>query len=661
MALPFFSAKKPTAPPMRRWWLSFYPRLSAKSKRSLLLLSLAAGLLVNSQWQIMNRGRSAQGSSADSPYTIPAVQNALYQLNLPPRDPIGDQFQVNTYLTGHQQRPAVALDSNGDFVVVWHSDGSSGSDTSSLSIQAQRYDSAGTAQGFQFQVNSDTGSGQARPAVAVDSDGDFVVVWDSNDINGSDTEISIQGQRYNSAGMAQGSQFQINSYTTGDRVRPAVALDSDGDFVVVWESNGSSGGDTSLYSIQGQRYNSAGTAQGSQFQVNGYTTNQQRYPSVSMDSNGDFVVVWQSNGSSGSDNNFSSIQAQRYNSVGITQGSQFQVNSYTTNSQQFPAVALDNDGDFIVVWDSGGSSGGDSSLYSIQGQRYNSAGTAQGSQFQINTYTTGSQFYSAVSLDSDGDFVVVWQSNGSSNGDTDSYSIQGQSYNSAGIAQGLQFQINSYTTLQQANPAVALDNDGDFVVVWDSNGSSGGDTSSLSIQGQRFTAVEPTLTPTPTSTPIATPTNTPGPTPTPSPTPSPGPSPTATSTTASSAYLPIIVGDEFAYFQGPCEDEPNDTAAEANGPLRSDQNYCADPDDERDYFSVYLFNPGTVEADLTNNTGQGVQLQLFYQTTANRVDFDSGPGALHVEHTGAAGFYYVLVFTASGHNSTDYSLIVNYP
>jgi hypothetical protein len=32
---------------------------------------------------------------------------------------VGSEFQVNTYATGWQHEPAVAVDADGDFVVVW--------------------------------------------------------------------------------------------------------------------------------------------------------------------------------------------------------------------------------------------------------------------------------------------------------------------------------------------------------------------------------------------------------------------------------------------------------------------------------------------------------------------------------------------------------------
>ena len=89
------------------------------------------------------------------------------------------------------------------------------------------------------------------------------MVWDSAGSSGTDTSgNSIQGQRYASDGSAQGAQFQVNTYTTGNQRAPSVAADADGDFVVVWDSDGSSGTDTSGFSIQGQRYASDGSAQG---------------------------------------------------------------------------------------------------------------------------------------------------------------------------------------------------------------------------------------------------------------------------------------------------------------------------------------------------------------------------------------------------------------
>ena len=338
----------------------------------------------------------------------------------------------------------------------------------------------------QFQVNTYTTSYQAFPAIAMDGDGDFVLAWGSIGSSGTDTDgYSIQAQRYNDAGVPQSGQFQVNTYTLNDQTWPAIAMDANGDFMVAWHSDGSSGPDTDSYSIQAQRYKSFGAALGGQFQVNNETMGSQFFPQVAMDTNGDFVVAWRSVGSSGSDAD-GSIQVQRYDSSGSALGGQFQVNTYTTSWQASPSLAMNEGGGFVVVWISDGSSGSDTDGSSIQAQRYDSSGAALRGQFQVNTYTTGGQSYSAVAKDANGDFAVTWTSNGSSETDTDKLSIQAQRYNSIGVAQGKQYQVNTFTTGRQTAPEIAMDADGDFAVAWSSYGSSGTDTDTFSIQARRY-------------------------------------------------------------------------------------------------------------------------------------------------------------------------------
>ena len=117
---------------------------------------------------------------------------------------VGPEFQVNTYTTDAQYAPAVASDAAGNFVVVWYSDRSSGADASNSSIQGQRYDASGVALGSEFQINTYTTSIQTRPAIATDGSGGFVVVWESVGSAGTDTlGRSIQGQRYDSSGAVE--------------------------------------------------------------------------------------------------------------------------------------------------------------------------------------------------------------------------------------------------------------------------------------------------------------------------------------------------------------------------------------------------------------------------------------------------------------------------
>jgi hypothetical protein len=407
--------------------------------------------------------------------------------------PIGAEFQVNTYTTLRQYDPSVSVDTDGDFVVVWTSSGSSGSDTSDRSIHGQRYDASGNAIDAEFQVNTYTTLRQYVPSVSVDTDGDFVVVWTSSGSSGSDTsDRSIQGQRYDASGNAIDAEFQVNTYTTSYQWGPSVSVDADGDFVVVWSSlyGTANDGNDAYHAIQGQRYDASGNVIGSEFQVNTLDFGKQILPSVAAAADGDFVVVWESEHI----NDYHLlIQGQRFDASGNTVGAEFQVSNDTTtypSYQENPKVAVDADGDFVVVWDRNGSAGSDTSGRSIQGKRYDASGNVVGAQFQVNSYTTSTQSHPSVAMSAGGDFVVSWGSNGSAGTDTDNQSIHAQRYDASGNTIGAEFQVNTYTTSGQGAPSVAVDTDGDFVVVWSSNGSSGNDDSGGSIQGQRY-AVEP--------------------------------------------------------------------------------------------------------------------------------------------------------------------------
>jgi len=416
--------------------------------------------------------------------------------------PVGAEFQVNTYVPNNQFDPTLGPDGAGGFVVVWESLGSSGSDSSGYSVAAQRYDSTGMPVGGEFQVNTYTTSDQSGPGVAPDGAGGFVVVWESRGSTGSDSFYhSIQARRFASTGTPIGAEFQVNTYTTNIQAGPAVAPDGAGGFVVVWSSAGGSGTDTSPQSIQGQRFASTGTPIGSEFQVNSFTPFSQTDPAVAPDGAGGFVVAWTSQVGL-LDPSFS-VQARRFTSAGAPVGAEFRVNTYTTGLQLNPAVGPDGAGGFVIVWE--GLGVGPDDLLGVQGQRYANTGAPVGGEFQINTYTTNTQRAPAVGPDGAGGFVVTWEGDGSGGTDTSSFSIQGQRFHSTGAPIGAEFQVNTYTTSGQFVSAVGADGAGGFVVVWGSDGSSGSDTSASSVQGQRFSAEVPTTT---TSTSTSTTTST---------------------------------------------------------------------------------------------------------------------------------------------------------
>lgn len=124
--------------------------------------------------------------------------------------------------------------------------------------------------------------------------------------------------------------------------------------------------------------------------------------------------------------------------------------------------------------------------------------------------------------------------------------------------------------------------------------------------------------------------------------------------------LPLVMNNYTTYFEGPWESEPNNSTDEANGPIRSGQPYYGYPNDQKDYFSFYVRNPGTISMTLTNDTGQGVQLQLRYGDTF--LTYSYAP-PFHIEYAvDQPGWYYAFIFNESGWNSTTpYTLTGAYP
>lgn len=378
---------------------------------------------------------------------------------------LGPEFQVNSFTTGRQWLPAVAGNGLGNFVVVWSS---LGQDGSGYGVFGQRFDSTGAPLGSEFQVNSVTTDDQRWPAVAADDTGDFVVVWVRS--GQGYTSYDIFGRRFDALANPQGTEFQVNTYTTSVQHLPAVARVGSGEFIVVWESLLQDGSSLGIF---GQRFSSAGSPAGSEFQVNSYTTDAQTNPSIAAGVGGGFVVVWSSHDE---DAPGSGIFGQVFDSAGAPDGGAFQVNTYTFSFQGDPRIARDAAGDFVVVWASHSQDGWG---YGIFGQRLSSSGTPAGSEFPVNRFSTYDQAMPAVSADASGDVVITWADLGQNGGYE---GISAQRYDVSGAAVGGQFRVDGAATETVSLPAIAASGAGESVVVW----MTGGVGAAEEIFGQRL-------------------------------------------------------------------------------------------------------------------------------------------------------------------------------
>jgi hypothetical protein len=322
---------------------------------------------------------------------LPALGVTAQELRL------GLEFQVNTHTPADQTYPAVARAAGG-FVVVW----SSYQDASQDGVFGRRFSNAGVALATEFQVNLTTFSDQNTVAVGSDTSGRFVVAWQSSFGDGG-SGTGIFARRVSASGAPVGGEFQVNAYTPGFQTYAAIAPDGDGDFVIAWSSGGGQDGDGA--GIFARRFSSAGVPLTGEIAINSYTLAEQFGPAVAGESDGDFVIAWASG--NGQDGSGSGVFLRRFSSAGVGLATELQVTSHTIGTQTRPSIATDADGDFVVAWNGVSQDG---SSYSAHARRFSSAGAPILGELQINAYTEGSQFGAQVASEADGDFVVAWGS-----------------------------------------------------------------------------------------------------------------------------------------------------------------------------------------------------------------------------------------------------------
>ena len=86
------------------------------------------------------------------------------------------------------------------------------------------------------------------------------------------------------------------------------------------------------------------------------------------------------------------------------------------------------------------------------------------SEFQINTYTYNSQGGSAVAVLSNGGFVVTWESYYQDQSNT--WGVYGKLYDAKGEAEGYEFRVNTYYQGNESDPSVTDLDGGGFVEIF---------------------------------------------------------------------------------------------------------------------------------------------------------------------------------------------------
>jgi cyclophilin family peptidyl-prolyl cis-trans isomerase len=366
----------------------------------------------------------------------------------------GNEFLVNTAIYGGQQlaasAPSVAVNGAGDFLVTYDGFGAGDRD----GVFVRRYDANGAALGESILANITIAGHQHDATSALGANGDFVVVWSGR---GPGDSNGIFARRFSASGNS--GEIAVNATTGGDQHSAAIAMAADGSFVVTWAGNGT--GDSQ--GVFARRFAASGTPLSAEIRVNSSTLLKQQTPAISMADDGSFVITWTSQLQDGSG---FGVFAQRFNNQAVAQGGEFRVNTTTAGDQTDPQIAVAGDGRFVIAW-----TGLDQSGSGIFAKQFNAAGTAVGSEFLVNTTTTGNQLDPHLAIDQRGDFAISWTSVGQ---DGSGFGIVGQNFADDGTRDGGEYIANSLVIGHQQNASVGADDFGNLVFVWSGTGPGDG-------------------------------------------------------------------------------------------------------------------------------------------------------------------------------------------
>jgi hypothetical protein len=376
---------------------------------------------------------------------------------------VGKEFQVNSINARAQTSSAAATLKKGKFVVVWLSeDLSAGTD-----VYAQIFNKKGKKIGGQMSVNAYRPNDQWHPRVSAFKDGGFVVCWVSDEQDGYGSGIYCQ--RFNKKGKKAGSEFRANTYTKGDQFMAEVAVLKNGGFVVVWGSEDQDGSDGGTYA---QVFNKKGRGIGGEMRVNGVTKQSQWYPHVAATPDGGFVVVYSSLGGSAALNNQTTdILLQRFNKKGKKVGSETRANSF--RQTQLPRVAVLADGTIVVTWTTVKLKPSNN-LYAGYGQLFTKKGKRSGKEISMTSTTKGDQGTPRTAALPDGGFAATWV-DGTTSSDSSTFDIRGRRFNKKGKPVTKEFTANTYRSDAQSNPSLTAFENGQFAIFWQSLGQDGSD------------------------------------------------------------------------------------------------------------------------------------------------------------------------------------------
>lgn len=334
------------------------------------------------------------------------------------------QFTVNSTTKGDQMSPDVAMDKNGNFVVVW-SDDSDGNGY--YEIHMRGFDETGKERFKQTRVNSKSDGQQRNPSIAMAPDGHFVIAWEDESDSSATPQIFIRG--FDADGNQAFADRNVDKLA-GVNHHPDIAMADDGSFVVTWDTAASADKDADIQ-VVAKGFKADGTDRYDKFTVNTTTAGVQRNPSIGMNAAGVFFIAYEDNYEKVDDFR---TKAAGYNPDGKALVADRNISNANENAVE-PVVCVDKSNHAVFAWSASARNKGDIRFrvlkdYNLDG----STRTAHRAVATDNNHTAGVQDQPTIGCTEDGKFAILWHDNEDhgaegKNDDANAFDIYGRGYN----------------------------------------------------------------------------------------------------------------------------------------------------------------------------------------------------------------------------------------
>jgi hypothetical protein len=256
----------------------------------------------------------------------------------------GAEFRVNTTsgVNKAEYGSTVAVDSSGNFTIAWTGwDGG---------IKAQQYNASGVAQGGEITVEV-AGADAEYPRIAMTPSGSFVVTWYGQPLGGGDNDYGVFARQFDASGNPLGARLLVNTTIPCVQYQAGVAMDSSGNFTIVWQDE-CRGVYARRYNAAGVAQGGEFTVP----VTTPYSEHDFAQPSVAASAAGDLWFTWTSWDQDDEDES-GGVYARKYNAAGVAQTGDILINQTTALEQTNHAgersnhtVVMDDSGYGIFVW-----------------------------------------------------------------------------------------------------------------------------------------------------------------------------------------------------------------------------------------------------------------------------------------------------------------------